>query len=65
MTNSAEVRIRAFEFARRMLAWGVLGLATGGVLVSLLTLMFSGGLIVETQLRLRSFGFICDFQQLF
>ncbi|HEY1401424.1 MAG TPA: hypothetical protein VF953_07525, partial [Terriglobales bacterium] len=28
--------------AHRSLAWGVLGLATGGLLFSLLTLLFSG-----------------------
>ena len=30
------------NFTHRLLAWGVLGLATGGRLVSLLTLLFSG-----------------------
>jgi hypothetical protein len=33
---------RGPNFTHRLLAWGVLGLATGGCLFSLLTLLFSG-----------------------
>src|ERR1700691_3280374 len=44
-----------FKSTRRLLAWGVLGLATGGCLFSLLTLLFSGALRVQTQSRRKSF----------
>jgi hypothetical protein len=53
------------QITRRLLAWGVLGLATGGFLVSLLTLLLSGGLILKTRLRLKSFGFIFSFHGVF
>ncbi len=33
---------KSLKFTHRLLAWGVLGLATGGCLFSLLTLLFSG-----------------------
>src|ERR1019366_3379320 len=36
--------------------WGVLGLATGGALFSLLTLLFSGAMILKTRLSQESFG---------
>jgi hypothetical protein len=42
---------------RRLRAWGVLGFATGGCFIfSLLTLLFSGAVILQTQGRKRSFG---------
>src|SRR5260370_12526860 len=44
------------NFTHRLLAWGVLGLATGGCLFSLLTLLFSGGIILKTQVRWESFA---------
>jgi hypothetical protein len=44
------------EITHRVLAWGVLGLATGGCLFSLLTLLFSGAMTVQTQPRHESFA---------
>jgi hypothetical protein len=38
-----------------LLAWGVLGFATGGFLFSLLTLLLSGGMTLQTQVRRESF----------
>jgi hypothetical protein len=43
------------ETTHRLLAWGVLGLATGGFF-SLLTLLFSGGIPKQTPDREQSFG---------
>jgi hypothetical protein len=44
------------DFTRRSLAWGVLGLATGGRFFSLLTLLFSGALRLKTHRFAESFG---------
>jgi hypothetical protein len=44
------------QLTHRLLAWGVLGFATGGCLFSLLTLLFSGALNLKTQLLRESFG---------
>jgi hypothetical protein len=45
-----------FKSTRRLLAWGVLGLATGGCLFSLLTLLLSGGMRLQTPRREESFA---------
>jgi hypothetical protein len=56
MTNSEPLTAKGLKFTHRLLAWGVLGLATGGCLFSLLTLLFSGAVTMKTQLCRESFG---------
>jgi len=46
---------RGSQTIHRLLAWGVLGLATGGCF-SLLTLLFSGGISEKTPGGQQSFG---------
>jgi hypothetical protein len=50
------------KFTHRLLAWGVLGFATGGCFFSLLTLLFSGAIVLKTQPSRESFGRFVDFQ---
>jgi hypothetical protein len=45
-----------------LLAWGVLGFATGGCFFSLLTLLFSGAIVLKTRPLWESFGGFADFQ---
>jgi hypothetical protein len=49
-------RLSAKKNTHRPLAWGVLGLATDGLLFSLLTLLFSGVLTVQTRPKKESFA---------
>jgi hypothetical protein len=50
------------KFTHRLHAWGVLGFATGGRFFSLLTLLFSGAIVLKTQPSRESFGGFVDFQ---
>jgi hypothetical protein len=49
------------NFAHRLPAWGVLGLATGGFLFSLLTLLFSGAIESANPALARKFRGLRDF----